>query len=79
MLGNIHNEVLQCFIKCLVLLMKTRTNAPSLRRYIYSPNVREKWELHTSLLSYMSQVYALLITLYENEFLFICTKNKELG
>ena len=63
MLGNIHNEVLQCFIRCLLLLMKIRTNAPGLRRYIYNPNVREEWELHTSLLSYMSQVYALLITL----------------
>ena len=43
MLGNIHNEVLQC--------------------YIYSPIVREEWELHMSLLSNMSQVYALLPTL----------------
>ena len=42
--------------------MKIRTNALGLRRYIYSPNVREEWELLTSLVSYMSQVYALLIT-----------------
>ena len=33
MLGNIHNEVLQCFIKCLLLLMKIITNEPGLRRY----------------------------------------------
>ena len=64
MLGNIDNEVLQCFIKCLLLLMKIRTNAPGLRRYIYSPNVREEWELHTLLLSYMSQVYALRIRIF---------------
>ena len=66
MLGNIHNEVLECFIECLLLLIKIRseirTDAPGLRRYIYSPNVRGKWELHTSLLSYMRQVYALVIT-----------------
>ena len=67
MLGNIHNEVLQWFIKCLLLLMKIRTDAPGLRRYIYSPIVRVDWELHTSLLSYMSQVYALLITWVELE------------
>ena len=62
MLGNVHNEVLQCFIRCLLLLMKIRTDAPGLRCYIYSPNVHEEWELHTSLVSYTSQVYALLIT-----------------
>ena len=62
MLGNIRYEVLQCFIKCLLLVMRIRTDAPGLRRYIYSPIVREEWELHMSLLLYMSQVYALLIT-----------------
>ena len=34
MLGNIHNEVLQCFINGLLLLMRIRTDAPGLRRYI---------------------------------------------
>ena len=36
MLGNIHNEVLQCFNKCLLLLMRIRTDAPGLGRYIYT-------------------------------------------
>ena len=64
--GNIQNGVLQCFINCLLLPMRIRTDAPGLRCYIvlvYSPIVSEEWELHKSLLSYMSQVYALLITL----------------
>ena len=66
MFGNIHNKVLQCFINCLLLLMRIRTNAPGLRRSIYRPIVREEWELHMSLLSYISQVahYKLDIELY---------------
>ena len=56
MMGNSQNGVLQCFVYCLLLLMRIRTDAPGLTRYINSPIVYEEWELRTSLLWYMRQV-----------------------
>ena len=65
MMGNSQNERLQCFIHCLLLLMRIRTDSPSLRHYIYITIVCEDWELSVPLLSYMRQVYALLITIFK--------------
>ena len=70
MMGNSQHGALQCFIYCLLSLIRFRTDAPGLRRYIYSPIVYGEWELRTSLLWYKRRVYALLITNFISEILF---------